>query len=126
LDEIERAVEHAGFLIGDKYMLDEFAMDYASSKVSSLLVASFGEKIANNFNHQALKQPVIFVIRPEDESMEELLEIEAYCSVRWSFYFIARDGKLHGYQDETGGYCVGVFNQLESHAIAKIIIQHQL
>jgi hypothetical protein len=125
LDDIETAVIHAGLLISDKYMLDEFAMDYVQSKVSSLLVLLFGEKIANNFNYQALKNPVIFVIRPDPyESMEELLE--SYGSVRWSFYFIGRDGKLYGYQDETCGYCVGVFNKLDSQAIAKLIIREQM
>ena len=127
LDDIERAVVHAGLLIGNKYVLDEYAMDYARRKVSSLLVSSFGEKIANNFNYQALKKPVIFVVRPDPyDSMEELLETEAAGDIRWSFYFIGRDDKLYGYQYETEGYYVGAFNKLEPQAIAKIIIREQL
>ena len=81
-------------------MLDEFGMDYVRSKVS----------------------PVLFIINPDDEGLEFLLEIDA-CGVRWSFYFIGTDGKLYGYKVEAEGYCVGVFNKLEPQAIAKIIIR---
>jgi hypothetical protein len=68
---------------------------------------------------------VIFIINPSGDSMEELLEMDS-CGVRWSFYFIGRGGKLHGYQCEIGGYCLGVFNKLEPQAIANIIIRKQM
>ena len=36
LDDIERAVVHEGFFIGDKYILDQRGIDYAWSKVIPL------------------------------------------------------------------------------------------
>ena len=68
---------------------------------------------------------MIFIINPDGESLEYLLEIDA-CGVRWSFYFIGTDGKLYGYQVETEGYYSGEFNKLEAQTIAKFIIRMQL
>jgi len=56
--------------------------------------------------------------------MDYWLENDSF--VRSSFYFIGEDDKLYGYQHEIGGYCVGVFNELEPQAISEFIIREQM